>query len=432
MTAPIRVFHVLDHSIPHRSGYAMRSRSIIDFQRQLGLDPIVVTAPRHYDGSIPRIDQETRETIDGTLYHRLAAAAVPSGLGRAPLLAEWHEVRELGRRIASLASQYRADVIHAHSPSLNGHAALRAGRHTGLPVVYEIRAFWEDAAVDQGKYREGSWKYRLHQWLEGRLARRADHLTVICQGIRRELMRRGVDARKITVTPNGVDYQAFSAPGDDSIRRRYQLEGCTVLGFIGSFYRYEGLQLLVEAVARLKDECPRLRVLLVGSGEVRDELIEQVHSRGLDDRVIFAGSVPHDQVRHYYAAMDVLVYPRLPRRITEFTTPLKPLEAMAQRKLVIGSDVGGIAELIDDRRTGFLFRAGSVAHLAQTLREVIARPDEHEHYRHRAAAAVRDERQWTHVAERYRAVYENVLRSRISSECSRRRGAEPPLEVVPA
>jgi PEP-CTERM/exosortase A-associated glycosyltransferase len=315
----------------------------------------------------------------------------------------------MAARIARLARDVEAELIHAHSPSLNGLAALRAGRRLRLPVVYEIRAFWEDSSVDQGKFQAGSLKYRLSQAVENWLLRRVDHVTVICEGIRRELLRRGHDDRKISLAPNGVDLDAFSSPGNGCIRNRYGLQGSIVLGFIGSFYRYEGLDLLISAVEAMRETHPQLRLLLVGGGDVQDALHKQMREAHLDDRVIFAGSVPPSEVKDYYAAMDVLVYPRLPARITEFTTPLKPLEAMALRKCVVGSNVGGIAELIQDRQTGFLFRAGSRADLVQTLSKVIADPQGCLDVCEQAASWVRQTRQWPAIVSRYRAVYDRVL-----------------------
>ena len=183
-------------------------------------------------------------------------------------------------------------------------------------------------------------------------------------------------------------------------------KGATVLGFAGSFYGYEGLDLLIEAAQRMLPRHPTLRVLLVGGGPQEDNLKAQVAAAGLQDRVIFTGRVPHAQVQRYYELIDVLAYPRLPMRLTELVTPLKPLEAMAQGRMFVASDVGGHRELIRDRETGFLFRAGDVQRAGTRARgpacpaRALA-PDAAQ----QARRFVEVERTWASSVARYGEVY---------------------------
>src|SRR5690606_16260492 len=171
----------------------------------------------------------------------------------------------------------------------------------------------------------------------------------ICEGLRSELAGRGVDDSRITVIPNGVDVERFGTARerDATLAASLGVEGCAVLGFVGSFYHYEGLHLLIEAMPQVLAQRPDVRVLLVGGGFQDEALRAQVRSLGLMDKVRFTGRVPHDEVDRYYDLIDVLVYPRLSMRLTELVTPLKPLEAMAQGRLVLGSDVGGHREMMD-------------------------------------------------------------------------------------
>ena len=136
---------------------------------------------------------------------------------------------------------------------LNALPALRAGRRLGIPVVYEVRALWEDAAVDHGTTTEGSLRYRASRALETHALRRAGHVTTICEGLRREIVDRGIPAERVTVIPNAVDAREFrfGAAPDPTLRRKLGLDGATVIGFAGSFYAYEGLDLLLEAAALL-------------------------------------------------------------------------------------------------------------------------------------------------------------------------------------
>jgi len=406
MSDSLKILHILDHSLPHRTGYAMRSSSILKFQQLAGLSPVVLTSPRHGSaGLLP-------DFIDNIKYHRSDDVAVQNDKTTwLPLLREQRQMHYMERRICEVARQERADIIHAHSPSLNGIPAWRAARRLGIPVVYEVRAFWEDAAVDQRKFTPGSLKYRLSRFLETRLFQRVDHVTAICEGLRADLVGRGVAPQNISVIPNGVNPDDFDlSEATDAVARKYQLTGKRVLGFIGSFYRYEGLQLLIQAMQTVSRYRPDARLLLVGSGEMDSAIADDVRQLGLEQAVILAGSRPHSEVRDFYAAMDILVYPRLPERITNIVTPLKPLEAMAMQKLVVGSNVGGISELVEDEQTGFLFEAGSCDDLVFTLLKTLNETDRWPAVTRRAQEYVRRQRNWSEIVPRYCDVYDRTLR----------------------
>ena len=183
-----------------------------------------------------------------------------------------------------------------------------------------------------------------------------------------------------------------------------------MLGFLGSFYTYEGLALAIRALPQIIARWPMVRLLLVGGGPQEAELRRLGTALGLDPYLIFTGRVPHDQVQRYYSLVDVLLYPRLSMRLTELVTPLKPLEAMAQGKLVIASDVGGHRELIRDGVNVPLFKAGSVEALASATLDLLSQVDHWDAQRRGGRTYVESERNWPQIVERYRAVYEGVCR----------------------
>jgi glycogen synthase len=289
--------------------------------------------------------------------------------------------------------------------------ALRVGRQLGIPVVYEVRAFWEDAAVDHGTTTEGSLRYRLTRAMETHALQRAAHVFTICEGLRRDIVARGIHANKVTVIPNAVDIEGFPLGGaaDPALKARLGLQGATVLGFIGSFYAYEGLDLLLAALPALLQQRPELRVLLVGGGPQETALKAQAASLGLADKVVFTGRVPHAEVNRYYDLMDLLAYPRHSMRLTELVTPLKPLEAMAQGRLFVASDVGGHQELVQDGHTGFLFKAGSAEALAAAVLNALSRQADWPRMRQQARAYVENERNWRRSVANYPAAYAQVL-----------------------
>ena len=320
-------------------------------------------------------------------------------------------MRATAARLDALVERLRPDVLHAHSPVLNALPALRVGRRRGIPVVYEMRASWEDAAVDHGSTREGSLRYRLSRGLETFALKRVNAVTTICEGLREDIRSRGIEADRITVIPNAVDVSTFTygAAANPALRGRLGLEGARVIGFAGSFYGYEGLDLLLEAAAQLAPGRSDLRVLLVGGGPQESALRAQAERLGIASRVVFTGRVPHAEVQLYYELIDVLAYPRSSIRLTEMVTPLKPLEAMAQGRMFVASDVGGHRELIRHGDTGTLFPAGDAAALARAIAGLLDTRSQWDAMRQRARRFVETERTWARSVARYGDVYARVL-----------------------
>jgi hypothetical protein len=391
-----RILHVLDHSIPLHSGYTFRTLSILREQRKLGWETFHLTSPKQIDCNV------AEESVDGWHFYRTPC---PQGAG---LLTQ---MRLTAKRLAEVVRATKPDVIHAHSPVLNALPSLWVGHRQRLPVVYEMRASWEDAAVDHGTTTENSLRYRVSRGLESFALARADQITTICEGLRGDIASRGIAQDRITVIPNAVDALVFQfgvAP-DIKLRHALGLNDAVVLGFAGSFYGYEGLDLLLEAAKRMLPRHPDLRVLMVGGGPQDAALRAKAVKDGMQDHVIFTGRVPHDQVQRYYELIDVLAYPRLPSRLTELVTPLKPLEAMAQGRMFVASDVGGHRELVRHGETGFLFKAGDVTALETALEDVLSQRERWPQIRLQARRFVEVERTWTASVARYVQVYERAL-----------------------
>lgn len=366
-----------------------------------GWDVAGVTSVRH------TAPGDFEETVDGLHFHR-TPPIVPA---RSPL-GEWREISALADKIKSVAATFKPDIVHAHSPVLTALGALKSGLGN-TPLLYEIRAFWEDAAVGNGTGSEGSMKYRLTKAVETWAVRRADAVAVICEGLRRDLVSRGIEPHKIMVSPNGVDLELFGdpPPPDEVLRRQLGLEGAEVIGFVGSYYDYEGLDDLIAAMPALVAARPNLHALLVGGGPMEAMLKAQAAQSPMADRIHFVGRVPHQEVERYYSLIEVLVYPRKKMRLTDLVTPLKPLEAMAQMRLVAASNVGGHCELIEDGVTGTLFSPDDPADLAQSVATLLANRCIWPERRAVARAYVERERNWAANIARYEPVYQRLTKS---------------------
>ncbi|MGB7374288.1 TIGR04063 family PEP-CTERM/XrtA system glycosyltransferase [Pontixanthobacter sp.] len=396
-----RILHILDHSLPLQSGYTFRTRAILKSQQAAGLDVCAITGLRHAaDG--PAVEQ-----VDGLTFHRTAGSAEgPAGMR------ELREISALTHAIESLAADWKPDILHAHSPALCGQAGLRASRKLNIPLVYEIRAFWEDAAVGNGTGTAGSLKYRMTRALENHVITGADAVFTICHGLRDDLIGRGCNGGKIGISPNGVDLSLFGdpPPRDDGLAAQLGLTAqAPIIGFIGSFYDYEGLDDLIRAMPLLQQTCPDAQLVLVGGGPREAALREQAKASSSARSIHFSGRVPHSEVERYYSLIDILAYPRKASRLTDLVTPLKPLEAMAQRRIVAASDVGGHRELITDGQTGALFPADDPAGCAAALADLYAGRADWDAMRERARNHIAQRHNWAHNIHRYQSVYHRLL-----------------------
>ncbi len=400
----MRILHILDHSVPIHSGYSFRTLSILREQHRLGWETVQLTGGKQ--GS----ELDGAEEAEGLTF--LRTGRNNHLIGRLPVLNQYAIVTALERRILQVVKNWRPDILHAHSPVLNGLAASRVGRRLGIPLVYEVRAFWEDAAVDLGSTREGSLRYRLSRGLESHVLRRAAAVTTICEGLKNEMETRGIDPARITVIPNAVDIERFDSHanrGAVPTALAEKLHDKAVLGFIGSFYAYEGLDLLLQALPEICQRRPDTHLLLVGGGPQEDRLKQLSRELGVEHAVTFTGRVPPADVPAYYHAINILIYPRYSIRLTELVTPLKPLEAMAYGRLVVASDIGGHRELIRSGENGVLFEPGSATELAETVCRLLGNPGTWDGIIDAGKTFVREQRNWPASVARYESVYQHAL-----------------------
>jgi len=399
----LRILHILDHSLPLQSGYAFRTAALLREQQGFGWETFQLTTPKHYAPG------EAEEDVAGLHFYR---TPVPASWARsAPVLDQVMVVRDTADRLAEVVAKVRPDILHAHSPCLTGLAARRVARARGIPFVYEMRASWEDAAVDHGTTTEGSARYRLSRGLESFVLKRADAITTICEGLAGDIVSRGIPRERVTLIRNAVDIEQFEPieQPDEKLRQELGLGTGPVLGFIGSFYGYEGIDLVLKALPGVLRVHPQATVLLVGGGPAEASLKQLATELGIQKQVRFAGRVPHDQVRRYYSVVDVLLYARKSMRLTELVTPLKPLEAMALKRLFIASGVGGHRELIPEHLRPYVFAPGDVEDLVRVTLRLLA---DRERWAELTAAGrryVSEQCTWRMSAARYRDVYDSVM-----------------------
>lgn len=397
----MKVLHVLDHSIPYVDGYTIRSRHIVHKQKELGIHPVVMTSPLHRT-----LWDRNPELIDAVHYHRISS----ENFINYPFCREIQIIARITRAILRQYREDKFDLIHAHSPSLNGFSAMLASKMIGVPYIYEVRALWEDAAIDQKKFSKRSMRYKISRYVETAVFKQADAVTTIASYLMQDIYERGISFNKLHHIPNGVDTDLFSPINKNAtLLKSYGIDPDNnyVLGFIGSLYKFEGLDVLLDAMKKLTRLRKDVYLMVVGGGEEEAAIRQRIQNESIEN-TIMVGRVPYDQVNQYYSIMDIMIYPRLSERITELTTPLKPLEAMAMEKAIIGSDVGGIRELIQDGQNGYLFQAHSANDLVDRVVKLIESKTI-QRLGKNARQYVVSEKEWIKIVSQYIPVYKSVL-----------------------
>jgi PEP-CTERM/exosortase A-associated glycosyltransferase len=398
MSQALGILHVMDHSVPRSDGYSIRAKYLLEAQAAAGHRVTVLTSPSQGDDA-PELETGAirYRRSDYTRFEKelVARGAKHLVFGRA-----------ISRRLAATLDAERFDVVHAHTPFTVARVALSEARRRGLPLVYEKRNLWEESARARGK-ASGHWPwFQAARAMDRWVTLRADAVCTITEALRKATVELGASPDRVVVVGNGADTDAFvPRPPPPALRARCLRGGEFVIGFLGSFFSFEGLPLLVDAFADLRDRYPGSRLLLIGEGEDRAKVEAAVARLGLAGAVSVPGPVPHAEVLDYYASMDVLVYPRYASPLTDMISPLKPLEPMAMERAVVGSSVGGLRELIEDNETGLIFEAGSKRSLSEKLALLLSRRVDAAALGRRARAFVVQRRQWRHMAARYQDAY---------------------------
>jgi len=376
------------------SGYSIRTSYITKFQRKLGFDPVGVTSAQH------PFDDVMEEVIDDVHFMRTR----PLTGKLYPGVRELRLMRALQKNVRAAIKRWQPDIVHAHSPMLVGLPALREARRNGLPMIYEVRDFWENASVDRGKFGYDSPQYKAARGLETILFRRADAVVTICEALRNEIAPRIGKNTQLHIVGNGVDAAKFEPMAEvTEVRERWGLVGKKVVSYLGTFQPYEGLDCLVDAVPKIVARVPNAHCVITGG--ISKELEQQAERLGITEHITFTGRVPHEDVQGLYSVADIMVYPRKSTRTTELTTPLKPLEAMAMAKPVLISNVNAMLELVRDNDTGLIFRAGDSADLADKVVSVMEDEQLGKRLGANARTSIERERNWPSLVAQYAEIY---------------------------
>ncbi|UTM03651.1 glycosyltransferase family 4 protein [Alcaligenes sp. NLF5-7] len=407
-----KIAYFLHNSLPYSSGgYATRGHGLAVALTELGYNVVCASRPG-YPFDIPG-DHEgkilpSEDVIDGLRYLRIFD---PSRKG----LSAVDYMLSASEKIVDFLKEHRIEIVVAASNHLNAIPAAIAAKQVGIPFIYEVRGFWEITRLSREPDFKNTRLYVTQIENEKLAATYADDVFTLTSPMRDELIKRGISHNKITILPNSCDPKKFSPRGRDrELAAKLGIpDDVPVIGYIGSFVQYEGLDNLAQACALLVKENIDFRLLLVGNenasgserGPITAEILRVAAEEGLTEKLIMPGRIPHEQVEAYYSLIDIAPFPRKPQPVTEMVSPMKPLEALAMQKAILVSSVQALREMVIENKTGLVFEKGNIEDLAEKLKILINNDELRKKLGVNGRAWVEDQRTWAKTAE----IAQNIL-----------------------
>jgi len=399
----MNVLHVLDHSLPYITDYSLRSRYIIKLQKDLGIKPLVITSPHHEIYSSPI------ELIEGVFHYRtpLPPKKTSSRI-QCPLINEKSLIPALGQIINHVTTNKKIHLIHAHSPFLNGFAALKICRQKQIPLVYEIGNLTGEKALNYNQGKANPAAHAVMKNLEFFLCRQAGAVVVTGEKIREQIINQGVTREKIYMVPNGANISLLQpVQKDEKFIQKYNLKNNPVLGFIGSFFDHEGVDCLLKAFLKIHKKVPESKLLLISDKEKTKKLPPS--RRDVSGHIIYVGQVKKKDIQRYYSLIDILVYPQLKQEVPDKFSSQQSLKALSVGKPIVASDTSDLRELIINEKTGLFFKAGDISDLTGKCLKLIMNKHLRQNLNQGAHQQVKQDRKWLQGLAQYLKVYKSLL-----------------------
>ncbi len=408
---PGRALYLAKESRPYlHNGFCTRTHESLRWLQRLGTDVRGVTMPG-FPGVIGVTDAPRSSTVEEVVYDHLLPAA---GKELAALAFD-EQLQLAAQALAGEVTRTRPALLHVGSGHRGFETALvgdAVARWAGIPWIYEVRSFFETTWTADARYMEKGEQYHRRFETETRMMQAADLVITLSGPMRDEIVQRhGVSPELVRVVPNAVDPGRFAPqPRDEELRRRLRLDGSRTIGYVSNLsHPREGQEVLVRAVAAMREGGREVTGLVVGDGSRREQLEDLARHLGVGAYVRFTGNVPFDEVAAYYAQMDLFVVPRIDERAARMVSPMKPFEAMAMRVPLLVSDLPALVEIAGDGERAGTFRAGDAGSLATEAGRLLDSPATLAGLVDAAASWVAAERSWEAVAVAFRQAYDDVL-----------------------
>lgn len=264
---------------------------------------------------------------------------------------------KLARKAKKIFQKNKPDLIYQRY-SLNNFTGILLSREFSIPLVLEYNGSFV--------WMSGKWGQTLRFLKIAKIIEKAnlllsDLIIVVSKPMKEELVAFGVPESKIIINPNGVDTAKYN-PNISSIpiSKKYSLKNKIVIGFIGTFGEWHGVEIMARSIKYVVKKYPNARFLFIGDGTKMNDVLEIIKNDKMEDYAIFTGTVEQKYSANYLAACDIVVSPTVPNPdgSTFFGSPTKIFEYMAMQKGIIASALGQVSEIIKNKHNGILVKPG--------------------------------------------------------------------------
>ena len=427
----MNVLHIIKNSLPFISGSTIRSKYIFKYQRKFA--NVFVTTTYLYK------NKNNMEIINDIPYFRMNRKL-------SPLLRFYHKwylrirvltyrffsiditnkILELPlsffmkRHVKNLIKTYKIDLIHNHSQKFNGKYTLEIARKLNIPYVYEVRGFAEKSLLATTKgWRMPHTKvigfiFRKSRNRETKILKSADFITTLSEPMKDLLVERGIRKERIIVVPNSIDKELLKQVEEEhNLKEKLLLKDYFILGHFGRLRWYEGIETLLAALRIVLDHGKKIKLIIAGGSDDRYliYLKKEIKNKKLNNHVSFLGFIPHEEINKYYSIADIIVIPRNNISVCRDVTPLKPIDAMAFKTLVMASDLPALRYTITPYKTGILFEPENPEDLANKILEYMEKPEQYQEIITNAYNNIIKNFSWESVVPRYEKAYNIVIKN---------------------
>ncbi|PQZ96526.1 glycosyltransferase WbuB [Arthrobacter sp. MYb224] len=398
------VVFLATNSLPHTgSGYAQRTHSTLSALAAEGWNTRACTRV-NYPLNIGVFKANATDQVGSVEYERLIPRRAKHDLaGR---------IQQQAEELLAKVLRDRPQILHTTTDFSNALAVKAVSEATGIPWVYEVRGQLADTWLStRPAEAENSERYKLFRERESYVAANADYVITLGDQMKDNLTAGELEENKIEILPNGIGEEFLKAPVNRTAARR-ELgldEQAFYVGTVSSLVPYEGIDTVLRAVARLGPNAEKVKVLIVGDGTDKENLIRLATELGIQNSCEFTGRVPRDKAHLYHASLNLFVLPRKDSAVTRAVTPLKPVEALASEVPVLASDLPALRELIKEDLTGYLVDSSDVEQWASAIATLAKTPEKVELMGKSGRDFVLRTRTWSQNAKKLDRLYRLVI-----------------------
>ena len=359
-----RIAYIVSHGASYASnGYAIRTQGVAEALNMKGFETLCFVRPGRPWELDENAKVNTQEVVNGVRYIHAGKDGI--------FLPESEEefLRKSIDYYVQMFQLFRPQFVMAGSDYKVGLPALVAASQLGLPFFNEVRGFWElSQATRQPSYVDSE-AYTAQSTRDSFVAAQSTGVFTLNDTMKQELIARGVQSDVIQLVPNGLSSVSQLNVNSQELRESLGIDANdNVIGYVGSFNSYEGIEDLIEAVAQLNATEQTVKLLLVGDASAITKLGASSDSIDSAPWLIKTGRVPHDDVIKYFSVIDTIVIPRRNEQVCTIVPPMKIVEAISFGKKVVVSNVPPLQEYADNYDSVLSFNAGNVESLLSALK----------------------------------------------------------------